>query len=159
MSVSAAFCILLQSFDSIPDDGRELPVSRPQAYSSTSPPPLGPMFSSGSSSGAQAPAAGGLAAVQIPQGHDGSASSSPYYTPQQSQQGGAQCSQGQVGPLTASLQQQQVQQVAAAGGQYKTGGAAGGAASGQAGSRQQPGLRTAVRSPVSLQQVQVEMQQ
>lgn len=95
----AVYC--LQSFDSVPDS--ELPVSRQsgQAYSSSSPPPLGPLYS-GTAGGPQGPLAAGLAAVQIPQG-DSSAGSSPYYTPQQ---GGPQ---GQ-GPLTVSLQQQQLQQ-------------------------------------------------
>lgn len=85
----------------MPDN--ELPVSRQsgQAYSSSSPPPLGPLYSS-TAGGPQGPLTAGLAAVQIPQG-DSSAGSSPYYTPQQ---GGPQ---GQ-GPLMVSLQQQQLQQ-------------------------------------------------
>lgn len=99
---------VLQSFDSVPEaTPGGPPVSRPQAYSSSSPPPLGPHYTTSSGqqgpAGMQGPLSAGLAAVQIPQG-DSSAASSPYYTPQQSGTG-----QLGSGPLTSSLQQQQQQ--------------------------------------------------
>lgn len=94
----------VQSFDSTPDAG-ELPISRhpAQAYSNTSPPPLGPVFTSGAPQG---PLTAGLSNVHIPQ-EASSAASTPYYTPQQ----GGGVPQG-AGPLTSSLQMQQQQQPA-----------------------------------------------